>query len=70
MRNTSETDADTDELTSMLHQSNFDVSVSMAGDVPYHDDGGFSSMTRSGRPVIIASNPHREGAYIYMTPTQ
>ncbi|XP_067939382.1 neogenin-like isoform X2 [Watersipora subatra] len=59
-RQLSETDNDTDEMTSML-QSNIDVSASMAGDVPYHDDSHFSSMTRSGRPVIIAPNPHREG---------
>ena len=63
MRVHSETDCDTDEMTSMLH-SNFDVSASMAGDVPYHEDGRFSSMTRSGRPVIIATNPHREGRYL------
>jgi len=42
-------------------QSNFDVSVSLAGDMTYPDDMKFSSLTRSGRPVIIASNPHRDG---------
>ena len=57
-----DTDNETDEMTSML-QSNFDVSASMAGDLPYNtggEDGRYSSVNR-GRPVIIASNPHREG---------
>ncbi|KAF6024356.1 fra [Bugula neritina] len=59
LRLQSETDNETDERTSML-QSNFDVSVSLAGDMTYPDDMKFSSLTRSGRPVIIASNPHRD----------
>lgn len=68
------TDNETDEMTSML-QSNFDVSVSMAGDVPPYtggqvvDDGRYSSVNR-GRPVIIATNPHREGKLLFRRMSQ
>jgi len=50
-----------DEMSSML-QSQFDVSVSMAGDIPYHDEGRYSTLGR--RPVIIAPQPHRDGESI------
>lgn len=59
MSSTKSDTEDPDEMTSML-QSNFDVSVSLAGDVSYRDER-YPSVGR--RPVIIAPQNHREGLY-------